>query len=259
MRKKLIIDFDDTMVVGNFLKIANEIFKENKKIEDLQSYYVEDNFDVTDSQKDEFYNELVKRDLYESAEKINDAYEILKNLSNEVEIIIFSACVLKGQVAKSGRMFLNKYEYILKNFDFIDPNNIVLGGNKSIISGEYFLDDKLENLECCNAKSKLLFTAYHNKNIPTEELLRKGILRINNYSELSDFITNKIADEKIDQILKEYFEAVFDGKIIFHWYREGEWISLIVNDIHGRSFMIENEFYTQIEGLLGMPVYRMYT
>ena len=74
MRKKLIIDFDDTMVVGNFLKIANEIFKETKKIEDLQSYYVEDNFDVTDSQKDEFYNELVKRDLYESAEKINDAY-----------------------------------------------------------------------------------------------------------------------------------------------------------------------------------------
>lgn len=32
MRKKLIIDFDDTMVVGNFLKIANEIFKETKKI-----------------------------------------------------------------------------------------------------------------------------------------------------------------------------------------------------------------------------------
>ena len=48
MRKKLIIDFDDTMVVGNFLKIANEIFKETKKIQDLQSYYVEDNFDVTD-------------------------------------------------------------------------------------------------------------------------------------------------------------------------------------------------------------------
>ena len=36
MKKKIIIfDLDDTMLTGNFLKIANEVFNENKKMEDL--------------------------------------------------------------------------------------------------------------------------------------------------------------------------------------------------------------------------------
>ena len=192
MNKECIVfDFDDTLVIGNFLNIANECFNGNKTIDELKEYYVEDNFDITSEQLEKYLDELVKRDLYENATILEGAYDSLKMLasSGKYEVIIFSACAINQRKNESGNFFARKYEYIVKTFYFIEPKNIILGGNKSIICSKYFIDDRIDHLISSNAKYKILFTAYHNKDIPLDELEKNNIIRVDNHEQLYEFIT----------------------------------------------------------------------
>ena len=38
------------------------------------------------------------------------------------------------------------------------------------------------------AEKKLLFSAYHNKNIPDEELKKDGLIRVNNWKEVEKIL-----------------------------------------------------------------------
>ena len=79
MNKQIILfDLDDVLVKGGFLSIANQVFGDSKKEEEISSYYVEENFNVTDKQKEIFLDELTKRNVYEHAIIIDGAYDILK-------------------------------------------------------------------------------------------------------------------------------------------------------------------------------------
>ena len=60
--------------------------------------------------------------------------------------------------------------------------------NNSIAIGAISIDDKIENL--INGDIKLLYTAYHNKNISKEELEEKGIIRVNNWLEIEKILLN---------------------------------------------------------------------
>ena len=189
---KIVVDFDDVLVEGGFLKLANKCFGENKNKEDIKSYYIEDNYENLSKEKlDEFYDILVTENIYENHSYIiTKMYDAIKKLSRDYEIIIFSACAMINRKDESGICFLNKYNYIIKNFDFVDPSNIILGGNKSIICADYFIDDKLSNLIDCRAKYKMLYTSYHNKEITDTELKKHNIKRINDGDEFYNYIIN---------------------------------------------------------------------
>lgn len=189
-KERIVFDLDDTLVVGNFLEIANECFNDNKTFEDIKSYYVEDNFNITTKQREKYLDELVVRDVYENAKIISGAYDSLKKLVNneKYDVLIYSACVLKNRESYSGQAFARKFDFIFKNFDFINPQNIILGGNKSIICAKYFIDDRLDHLINSKAEYKILFTAYHNKDITQEELEKNNIVRLDNHDELYKFI-----------------------------------------------------------------------
>ena len=48
------------------------------------------------------------------------------------------------------------------------------------------IDDRTNNLE--NANTKLLFNAWHNKNITQEELDKENIIRVNSWLEIKDLL-----------------------------------------------------------------------
>lgn len=192
MKKECIVfDFDDTLVTGNFLDIANECFDGNKRIDDLKYYYAEDNFNTTPEKIERYLDELVNRDVYENAKIITGAYNTLKKLSKDdkYDVVIFSACVIKDREKQSSGFFARKYDFIINTFDFIEPQNIILGGNKSIICAKYFIDDRIDHLINSKAEYKILFTAYHNKDIPSSELEKNNIIRVDNHAQLYEFIT----------------------------------------------------------------------
>ncbi len=64
--------------------------------------------------------------------------------------------------------------------------NYVFLGNKSILGCDIKIDEKLENLE--NAKIKLLYTAYHNKNLSDNVLNEKGIIRVDNWNDIEKIL-----------------------------------------------------------------------
>jgi len=76
----------------------------------------------------------------------------------------------------------HKFEFLLKNLPFLDPNKFTFQTNKSILNCEIKIDDKMENLK--NAEIKLLYTAYHNENISDDELRKENIIRVNNWKEI---------------------------------------------------------------------------
>ena len=48
------------------------------------------------------------------------------------------------------------------------------------------IDDRISNLE--GARTKLLFTAYHNKNISNTDLSQDGIIRVNNWYDIENIL-----------------------------------------------------------------------
>lgn len=186
----IIFDLDDVIVIPDFLKIANEMADENKVFEDLKEYYIEEGFSFSEEQRELFYDELVKRNLYENAKLVDGAYDTLKELSKNYEIFIVSASIIYRRERLSGRVFCDKFNFIINNLPFINPNNIILTGKKDLICGKYMIDDKLENLiKNNNVKYKILFTAYHNRDISSSELEKNNIIRVDNYKQLYEFIT----------------------------------------------------------------------
>lgn len=214
MKKKIIIfDLDDTMLTGNFLKIANEVFNENKKLQDLTQYYLEDNFNITEEQKELFWDELTVRNVYENPTIIDGAYDTIKKLSKDFEIFVASASILKNREKQSANFFNTKFKCVVDNFDFINPNNIILTGKKSLICGDYMVDDKLENLVCNKKiKHKVLFTAYHNKNMDNKILVKQNLMRVEDYEQLYRYMYKKLKKQEvknvINQILEYYFKRV---------------------------------------------------
>lgn len=207
-KKKIIFDFDDVIVRGDFLKIANECFKENKKIDDLTSYYIEENFNITKEERDRYLDMIVNRNVYENATLVEGAYETLQKLANDsrFDVMICSVPIIRNRERLSAKLFANKFNFIMENLPFIDPNNIILCGNKSILVADYMIDDKVENLESNeNVDFKILFPAYHNKDLSKLDMLKKGIIKANDYNYIYNFIVNgEINDPFMDKAFKKY-------------------------------------------------------
>ena len=69
---------------------------------------------------------------------------------------------------------------------FINPHNFIFLGNKSVLNCDIKIDDRLDNLN--GAKTKILFTAFHNKKISEKNLKKQGIKRVNNWKEIEQLL-----------------------------------------------------------------------
>lgn len=178
MMKKIMIDMDDVIVSGGFLHLLNEFMHTNYKEEDFKGFYMQD---VVPNKK-EFFDYFFSKNLYDYCEIKEGAVEAIKELTKTYEIYICTSYIYREAVEDSSIILKYKYDYLIKNFPFINPNNFIFTGDKSIIDCDIKIDDRVENLK--NAAKKILFTAYHNKGISNEELQEKNIIRVNGWLEI---------------------------------------------------------------------------
>lgn len=185
-KKKILIDVDEVICDSGFLKLMNEFLGTNYKLEDFTEYYIDDVIG-DDNKKQEFYNYFVSKDAYADAIVFDNAHNTLKSLNDKYEIYIYSSCVNPFFVDKAGGEFKKKYDFLIRTFPFLNPYNFIFTGTKNMFKADVQIDDRLNNLKG-DIGLKLLYTAYHNKNIGDEELKSNNVIRVNNWKEIEKIL-----------------------------------------------------------------------
>jgi len=103
---------------------------------------------------------------------MENSVEILAEINRQYEVFIVSAAT---EFPNSLR---DKLEWLLEHFPFLSWRQLVLCGDKRLVSGDYMIDDHVRNLQHFNGK-KYLFTSAHNLNIT-------GFDRINSWKEAGE-------------------------------------------------------------------------
>lgn len=166
--KKLLLDFDDVVCQSVFLDMANEFLGSNYVIDDFTNYYVDEEA-IPKNRFEEFKEYMSNHNLYLNAKLMPHAKEVLERLNNVLDIYICSSCLSPFNLKDSGRIFKDKYDFILKELPFLDPHKFIFTGAKNLVTADFIIDDRLDNLKN-NTKIKILFPAHHNHNMVKEEL-----------------------------------------------------------------------------------------
>jgi len=183
--KKIMVDMDDVICDGGFLSLVNQFLKTDYRIEDIETYYIQD---VIPKERYEEWSKFFNtKNVYDYCDMIKYTYEVLEKLKKEYEIYITTAYIFRDNEEYSANNLKNKFEWLYKNLPFISPNNYIFTTNKEIIDCDIKIDDKLSNLKG-KAETKLLFTAYHNKTITDEELKQNGVIRVNGWKEIEKIL-----------------------------------------------------------------------
>ncbi len=181
--KTIMIDMDDVITCDNFIKIVSQYLGYQVRYEDIKTYYIQD---ILGDKKEEFFEKFKDMNLYGKAELEPNCYNVIKELSQKYEVYICTDYLWREIIEFSGNTLKNKYEFLYKMFDFLNPRNFIFTGDKSIINCDIKIDDKIDNLK--GAKLKLLYTAYHNKKYEEKMLKEENITRVNNWEEIKNIL-----------------------------------------------------------------------
>lgn len=185
--KTIMVDMDDVITFGNFSKILEDYLGYKPDYKSLKGYYIQD---LLGDKKDDFFSKFKDMNMYEKATLLPDCYDVLKELSKFYKIYICTDYIWREIVPFAGNNLKNKYEFLFKELDFIDPRNYIFAYDKSVVNCDIKIDDKLENI--LGADIKLLFTAYHNKKITESELKEQSIVRVNNWKEIKEILLDGV-------------------------------------------------------------------
>lgn len=183
--KKILIDIDDTLLVDCYLDVVNEYLNTNYTYEDIKGYWVDD-IVPKEKQKeylDYFYNKI---DVYEYGHVQENAIHIIEELNKYYDVLICSAYIDNRDLENCSKILVCKHKWLIKNLPFINPKNFIFTNRKEVIPTDIKIDDKVENLETCD--TKLLITAYHNKNRSEEELKKKNIIRVEDWNAIAEIL-----------------------------------------------------------------------
>ena len=100
-------------------------------------------------------NEMYKPGFFRDLPVMENAVPVLQELYEAHEVfIVTTATEFKYSM-------LDKWEWLEEHFPFIHHSRMVFCGSKSVVHGDYMIDDKASNLETFNGTG-LLFDAPHN-------------------------------------------------------------------------------------------------
>lgn len=183
--KKIMIDMDDVICDGGFLSLVNQFLKANYTLKDVKSYYIQDLIHKEQYKEwSEFFN---TKNVYDYVKFLPNTYEVMEKLSKKYELYITTAYIFRDNEEYSANNLKNKFEWLSKNLPFISPDNYIFTTNKEIINCDIKIDDKLSNLSG-NAQMKMLFTAYHNKELTDKELEKNGVIRVNGWKDIEKIL-----------------------------------------------------------------------
>lgn len=181
--KTIMVDMDDVITYGNFSKILEDYLGYKPDLSNYKSYYLQD---ILGERKTDFFDKFKDINMYENATLLPDCYETLKELNKYYKIYICTDYIWREIIEYAGNNLKNKYNFLYEKLDFINPRNFIFTADKSVINCDIKIDDKIENIE--NANTKILFTAWHNKEISNEELEKNNIIRVNNWKEIRNIL-----------------------------------------------------------------------
>lgn len=104
---------------------------------------------------------------------MENAVEVVRELYAAHEVFVVSTA------SEFKHAYLDKWEWLHEHFPFISFQRIVFCGDKSIVHGDYMIDDKTSNLAGFNGTG-LLFDAYDNH-------FAKGYHRVHDWAEVRDY------------------------------------------------------------------------
>lgn len=185
--KTIMVDMDNVLTNGNFSKILDDYLGYRYDYNNTKTFYVQD---ILGDKKEDFFSKFKDMDMYKDATLLPDSYEVLKELSKHYKIYICTDYIWREIVEYAGNNLKNKYNFLYKKLDFMEPKNFIFVGDKSIVNCDIKIDDKITNIE--GASTKLLFSAWHNKDITEEELKEQNIIRVNNWKEIREILLKEI-------------------------------------------------------------------
>ena len=171
--KRLIIDMDDVLAdaTGQFINFYEREFGIRISLESLNHKDEKKRFPNHHEvvlqypfKKTFFRTMAVKENSQEVVKKLNKAYELY---------VVSSAMEFPNSLTE-------KLEWLSEHFNFLNWKQFVFCGNKSVVHGDYMIDDLPHNLEPFKGQ-QLLFTAPHN-------LQFNDFTRVNNWSEVEELL-----------------------------------------------------------------------
>lgn len=183
--KKLFIDVDDVICDNGFLVLLNDFLQSDYTVDDFSTYYIEDSVIHDEEQKKEFYKYIANKNTYDNAYLFPRAKEVLEKLNKVYDIYICSSCAIDipGLKEASGVFYLNKYNYLIENLPFLDINKFIFTGCKNVFKADIQIDDRLSHLQG-DVETKLLYSAFHNKEYTDEYLSSIGVTRVNSWDDI---------------------------------------------------------------------------
>jgi len=186
MKKKILLDLDDTIVKDRYVDLLNEFLGTEYTENDFTGYYVEEK--LNDKEKDDFHVFLNSHpDFYANGVLIEHAIETIEKLKEQYEIFICSAFYDKFDPIHSGKILSSKFQYILRTLPMIDPEHIYFGSNKKLFDVEIRIDDKVKNLKG-PGEIKILLTQRHNIEFDSSYLEQYNITRVNDWYEIEKML-----------------------------------------------------------------------
>ena len=117
--------------------------------------------------------QIASEDFYPSLPAVPYSQLVLERLQHRYEVYVATA------VMEYPRSFGAKYEWLRRNFPFIQPSHIVFCGHKGILQGDFLIDDNPLELRLFQGKT-ILYSS------PANTLTRE-FRRVNGWREIERF------------------------------------------------------------------------
>lgn len=157
-RPILCVDMDEVIAdaLGEHLLRYNRDFSEQLTRADLHGQWL---WDVIPARRHNALLEyLASEDFFSVLDVMPHAQRVLERLQSRYEVFIATAAM---EVPTS---FNAKFQWLEQHFPFIPPSHIVFCGNKSILRGDYLIDDSPRQLRLFRGKG-ILFTSPSNMSV----------------------------------------------------------------------------------------------
>lgn len=181
----IMVDMDDVITGNIFFELICDFLGEDIDINNVKTYYLQE---LLGDRAPEFWEHVKDKNFYDNSDLYEHCYEVLEKLNKDNKVYIVTSYLWKDVIDISGNSLSNKYYYLKEKLPFIKPENYIFTTDKSIMHFDVRIDDKVSNLT--DGKIRLLYDAWHNRNISKEELDKLGIIRVHNWYEIEDILNS---------------------------------------------------------------------
>lgn len=182
--KKILVDLDDVLSMDAFINMVNVFANEKYTYNDISDYYIESV--LPEEKLNDFYQFFRNNNLYEYSNVAQNSKEVLMKLMLEYEIYICSSYYSELGNEIFPDMISKKCDFLMKNYPFLSSKNFIFCNDKSMIDADVRIDDRVDNLT--GEGIKLLFTAYHNKDLTEKQLSELNIIRVDNWLDIEKIL-----------------------------------------------------------------------